>query len=213
MSHELTIRDDNALDTDTLASDIDAISYERILPERTTELSVRTDLSGDDDTYGRYHYVDTEPKTDIVADIEAILPDTSTVEYRHTWYEYDDTKTNDPAYYPSHWDNGLRAPPTVTQDGKDIDVSVDYLYGGTELSDSLTDTFALPADKYGQVHTVYADADGLHVASANEIDNPKTSNDTWDKPEFTGVEVATVYMKEHIDRIPNGGIDVSEFQQ
>ena len=42
MSHELTIRDDNALDTTTLTSDIDALAYERTLPDQTTDIEVRT---------------------------------------------------------------------------------------------------------------------------------------------------------------------------
>jgi len=211
MSHELTIRDGNALDVSALQSNIDPLAFERILPDRTNELEVRTGLDGDDDTYGRYHYPDTAPKDDIVSDLKALLPDTSTVDYRHTWAEYDDTKTNDLSYYPSHWTEGLRAPPAVTQDGKTIDVSVDYLYNGTELSDSLKQSFALPTEKYGQVHTIYADSDGLKVASTKEIDNPKHSSDTWDKPDFTGVEICTVYMKGHIDRIPNGGYKVATF--
>ena len=211
MSHELTIRDDNALDTTTLTSDIDALAYERILPDQTTQLEVQTGIDSNDDTYGRYHYSDTEPKADIVADFESILPDTATVDYRHTWREYDDTKTNDGTYYPSHWDSGLRAPPTVSQDGQTVDVSVDYLDGGTELSGTLTKTFDIPTDVYAQVHTIYANGGGVYVATRDVQDNPKQSDSTWGKPDFTGTEVCTVTMKTHIDRIPKGGLEVATF--
>ena len=210
MSHELTIRDDNALDTTTLTSDIDALRYEQILPDQTTELAVRNGIDGDGDTYGRYHYSDTEPKADIVADIEAILPDTATVDYRHTWAEYDDTKTNDATYYPSHWDSGLRAPPTVSDTGTTVSVSAEYLHGGTEYSDSLETDLPVPSD-YGQVHVIVADDTGLSVVSSAEVPNPKENDTEWPEPDFTGVEVARVTMKSHIDRVPNGGIEVAEF--
>jgi len=210
MSHELTIRDDNALDTTTLTSDIDALGYEQILPDQTTELEVQTGIDGDDDTYGRYQYADTEPKADIVADVEAILPDTATVDYRHTWAEYDDRNTNDGTYYPSHWDSGLRAPPTVTDTGTAVSVSVDYLYGGTEYADSLETDLPVP-NEYGQVHVIVADDAGLSVVSSNEVPNPKENDAKWPEPDFTGVEVARVTMKRHIDRVPNGGIEVAEF--
>ena len=210
MSHELTIRDDNALDTTTLTSDIDALGYERILPDQTTELEVRTGIDGESDTYGRYHYADTEPKADIVADIEVILPDTATVDYRHTWDEYDDNKTNDVTYYPSHWDSGLRAPPTVSDDSTTVSVSVDYLYGGTEHTDSLETDLPIP-NEYGQVHVIVADDTGLSVVSSDEVPNPKENDAEWPEPGFTGVEVARVTMKSHIDRVPNGGIEVAGF--
>jgi len=210
MSHELTIRDDNALDTTTLTSDIDALAYERILPDQTTELAVRNGIDGDGDTYGRYHYSDTEPKADIVADIEAILPETGTVDYRHTWREYDDTKTNDGTYYPSYWDSGLRAPPTVSDNGTTVSVSAEYLHGGTEYSDSLKTDLPIPSD-YGQVHVTVADDSGLSVVSSNEVPNPKEKDTEWPEPAFSGVEVARVTMKSHIDRVPNGGIEVAEF--
>ena len=210
MSHELTIRNDNALDVSALKSDIDALTYKRILPDKTTELEVRNGIDGDGDTYGRYHYSDTEPKADIVADIEAILPDTATVDYRHTWAEYDDAKTNDASYYPSHWDSGLRAPPTVSDDGTTVSVSVDYLHGGSEYGDSLETDLPIPSE-YGQVHVIVADDAGLSVVSSAEVPNPKENDTEWPEPDFTGVEVARVTMKSHIDRVPNGGIEVAGF--
>lgn len=211
MSHTLTIRDESALDVQALTNEIDALSYERILPNRTTELEVRNGLDGDDDTYGWYHFADTETKADIVADIKALLPDTATVDYRHTWYEYDDTLKNDPAYYPSHWDSGLRAPPTVSEDGKTVDVSVDYIDSGTELSGTFTETFAVPTTAYAQVHTVYANGGGVYVATRDVANNPDKSDSTWDKPTFDGTEVCTLAIKGHIDSIPNGGVEVAEF--
>ena len=210
MSHELTIRDENALDTTISTSDIDTLKYDRTLPDQTTELEVRNGIDGDDDTYGCYHYADTEPKDDIVADIEAILPDTATVDYRHTWAEYDDTKTNDATYYPSHWDSGFRAPPTVSDDGTTVSVSAEYLHGGSEHTDSLKTDLPIPSD-YGQVHVTVADDSGLSVVSSNEVPNPKEKDTEWPEPAFSGVEVARVTMKSHIDRVPNGGIEVAEF--
>lgn len=212
MSHTLTIRDESALDAQALASDIDALSYERILPDRKTELGVRTGLDGDGDTYGLYHFADTEPKADIVADVTAILPDTTTVDYRHTWSEYDDTLTNDPAYYPSHWNSGIRSPPTATNGGKTMSVSVDYLFNGAEYSASAEFEFTVP-EKYGRTDVIVADANGLTHIEGSEHSNPAKSDSEWSKPDHSGVFVAKVPMKNHIPRIPNGLFTVGEFKQ
>jgi len=212
MSHELTIRDDNALDVSALKSDIGALSYERILPDRTTELEVQTGLDGDDDTYGCYQFADTAPKADIVADLEALLPDTATVEYRHTWAEYDDTLIDDPAYYPSHWSDGLRAPPTANNGGKTMSVSADYLHGGVEYSDSKDFEFTVPTE-YGRTDVIVADADGLHHIEGVEHANPAKSEAEWTLPDYSGVLIARVPMKNHLQRIPNGLFTVSDFKQ
>lgn len=213
MSHELTIRDDNALDVQTLKSDFDALPYNRILPDRSTGLNVRTVLDGDDDTYGRYHYADTGPKADIVADIRALLPGTATVEYRHTWAEYDDAKDADATYYPSHWSDGLRTSPIVSGDGTTITASAEYLHNDTELSGDLTTDLSVPSSDYGQVHVIVADDSGLRVVSSAEVPNPKENGTEWPTPDFQGVEVARVEMKQHIDRIPRGGIEVANFRR
>lgn len=214
MAHEYRIETGTDATLSNLNTALSDTTFDRVLTDRDQTFGEQTDINGDVVGYTATIYAtDAEARADVEAELETVVADatTATITHRHTWREYDDARIPDATYYPHDRAAGLRTDPSVERDGWDSTIAAGTHHDGTEVSHNDTLTFDAPSD-YCRRDRVVADADGLSIIEGNPVGQPsETGVQPTAPPTPDGaVSVAVVTVKEHIDRIPYGGIDTAE---
>jgi len=213
MAQKYRIRTGSDATLSTLNSALSNTTFERVLTDRDQTFSEQTDINGDVTGYAATVYAaDPEPRDSIETELQDVVSSatTATIQRRHVWRDYDDTRIADPTYYPSHISDGLRADPTLTTDGWGVAVNVDSLHAGSEASAAATLTFEQPTD-YMRRDRLVVDDTGLSVLSGTAVGEPAITGEQTTAPDVPtdAVSVAVVTVKQHIDRIPHGGINAA----
>ena len=215
MAYEYRIETGTDADEQTLNTELNDTTFERVLSGLDQTFNERRAIDGTLEGYRATVYAaDTEQRDAVETALEDVISSatTATIERRHVWREYDDGRIDDPTYYPSHISDGLRADPDISVDGFDVSITVESIHGGAEASASATLTINPATDDYIRRDRVVVDGDGLSVAKGTAVGEPSETSDQPAAPSTPSgaVSVATVTVKEHIDRIPNGGIEAAE---
>jgi len=215
MAYEYRIQTGGDADEQTMNNALDDTTFERVLTGRDQTFSERRAIDGTLEGYRATVYAaDTEARDAVETALEDVVSSTSTatIERRHVWREYDDDRIGDPTYYPSHISDGLRADPDISVDRFDVSISVASIHGGAEASASATLTVDPATDDYIRRDRVVVDGDGLSIAKGTAVGEPSETGDQPSAPPTPSgaVSVATVTVKEIIDRIPNGGIEAAD---
>jgi len=210
MTHQFTITTGTDASLSTLNDTLSATTFERVLTDRNQTFSERETINGTTEYRASVYAADTEARADVLAALESVVADatTATIDYRHTWTEYDDTRIADPDYHPIDAEAGHRTNPTAEHAGGwTIDAEADYHI--TDAEHTATESFTIdPPDKYARRDRIVANADGLRVITGESFAEPNGSAPPDAPPTPTdAVSVATLTVKTHIDRIPYGGID------
>jgi len=215
MAYEYRIETGGDADEQTLNNALDDTTFERVLTGRDQTFSERHAIDGTLEGYRATVYAaDTEARDAVETALEDVVSSasTATIERRHVWREYDDDRIGDPTYYPSHISDGLRADPDISVDGFDVSISVASIHGGAEASASATLTIDAATADYIRRDRIIADSGGLSIKQGTAVGQPAETDEQPVAPDTPAgaVSVAVVTVKEHIDRIPNGGIEAAE---
>jgi hypothetical protein len=214
MAHKYRIETGTDATLSNLNPALSDTTFNRVLTDRDQTFGEQTDITGTVTGYTATVYAaDTEARSGVETKLENVVADATkaTIEHRHTWREYDDSRIADKTYYPHDRAVGLRTDPTIERDGWGTTITADTHHNGTEVSHTTTLTFDSPTD-YCRQDRVVADTDGLAVLQGNPVGKPaETGVQPTAPPTPDGaVSVATVTVKEHIDRIPFGEINAAE---
>jgi len=212
MTHQFTITTGTGASLSTLNDSLSATTFQRVLTARDQTFSYRETIDGTTEYRATVYAADTEARADVLAELESVVADatTATIDHRHTWAEYDNTRIADPDYYFTDAEAGHRTNPTAEHaDGWTIDAEAAYHVVNT--AHTATQSFTIdPPSKYARRDRIVADADGLRVLTGKSFDEPNGPAPLEAPPTPTdAVSVATVTVKTHIDRIPHGGIDTN----
>jgi hypothetical protein len=215
MAYEYRIETGGGTDKQTLDDSLAGATFGRVLGGRGQTFSERRAIDGTLEGYQATVYVaDTESRDTVESELESVVSSATaaTIERRHVWYEYDTARIDDAAYYPHHISDGLRTDPDVDVDGYDVAVAVESIHGGAEASASATLTIDAATADYIRRDRIIADSGGLSVEQGTPVGKPAETGEQPIAPDTPAgaVSVAVVTVKEHIDRIPNGGIEAAE---
>jgi len=210
MAHQFTITTGTDASLSMLNDTLSATTFQRVLIDRDQTFNERETIDGGTEYRATIYAADTEARADVLAELESVVTEatTATIDYRHTWGEYDDTRIADPDYYSTDAEATHRTDPIAEHAGGwQIDTEADYYITDTEHT--ATQSFTIdPPSKYARRDRIVADADGLRVVTGESFDEPNGSAPPDAPPTPTdAVSVATVTVKTHIDRTPHGGID------
>ena len=207
MTYQYTLTTDDGIDRETLndrLADLTLTTTQdtRQFTERNTELT-------DEPTEYRatVYLADTKPLEDADSELKSVVEDaeSATIRRRHTWREYDDDRVADADYYDVNAESGLRTNPTVEHtEGYNVEVSAQIHIDGTEYDDETTVEIPEPTD-YARKDRLVATADGIERIAGDDGPKPVNELPYRDTP-ADAVSLGSVIVKEHIERIPHGGI-------
>ena len=207
MTYQYTLTTDDGIDRETLNDRLADLTL--TTTQDTRDFTERhNELTDEPTEYRATVYVaDTEPLEDADSELKSVVEDaeSATIRRRHTWREYDDERLADPDYYDVNSDKGLRTNPTVEHtEGYNVEVSAQIHIDGTEYDYSDTLEIPEPTD-YARKDRIVATADGIERIAGD--DGPKPVNELpYPDTPADAVSLSSVVVKEHIDRIPRGGI-------
>jgi len=215
MAYEYRIETGDGTDKQTLNDALAGATFDHVLGDRDQTFSERRVIDGTLEGYQATVYAaDTESRDAVESELESVVSSatTATIERRHVWREYDAARIDDPAYYPHHISDGLRADPGIDVDGYDVAVAVESIHGGAEASASATLTVDSATADYIRRDRITVDSGGLSIKQGTAVGEPADTGKQPVAPDTPAgaVSVAVVTVKEHIDRIPNGGIEAAE---
>ena len=210
MTYQYNLTTDDSTDRETLNDRLAKLTLTTI--QETREFTERnTELTDEPTEYRATVYVaDTEPLEDADAELKSVVEDaeSATIRRRHTWREYDDETVADADYYDVNAEKSLRTNPTVEHTtGYNVEVSAQIHIDGTEYDHSET-TLEIPEPTdYARKDRLVATADGIERIASDDGPKPVNELPYSDTPE-NAVSLGSVVVKEHIERIPRGGINV-----
>ena len=208
--YRLTTTDSTASSTE-FNNDLGALGLSTVLTDHDQTFSERgTELTDEPTEYRATVFVaDTEPLEDADAGLKSVVEDaeSATIRRRHTWREYDDETVADPDYYDVNAESGLRTNPTVEHtEGYNVEVAAKIHIDGTEYDHETTVEIPEPTD-YARKDRLVATADGIGRIAGD--DGPKPVNELpYPDTPADAVSLGSVVVKDHIERIPHGGINV-----
>jgi|APHM01.1.fsa_nt_gi hypothetical protein len=214
MAHEYRIETGDATDAQTLNDALATTAFDRVLTDRNQTFSERGPIDSTlEGCQATVYAADTEDRVSVETELEDVVASATaaTIERRHVWSEYDDSRISDPTYYPSHISDGLRTDPDIAVDGFDLSVAVDSIHGGTEASASATLAIEPATADYIRRDRIVVDSDGLSIIQGTAVGEPAETGQQPVAPDTPSgaLSVGTVTVKEHIDRVPNGGVDAA----
>ena len=200
--YRLTTTDSTASATE-FNNDLEALGLSTVLTDHDQTFSERGEQLRAD-----VYLADTEPLEDADAELKSVVEDaeSATIRRRHTWREYDDGRVADAEYYDVNSEKGLRTNPTVEHtEGYNVEVSAQIHIDGTEYDHETTLETPEPTD-YARKDRLVATADGIERIAGDDGPKPVNELPYSDTPE-NAVSLGSVVVKEHIERIPRGGIN------
>jgi len=211
MAHGYTITTDTDVSLSDLNDALAATGFERVLTDRDQTATERDPIDADPEYRATIYAADTEPRADVIAELEDAVSaaTTATIEYRHTWQEYDADRRADTAYYPSDLTTGLRADVSVSDDGYMTTTTAAYRIDDINHNiDAATHDHSPPSD-YMRVDRLVATADGLDVLEGDPHGEPAVIGSQPNPPATPAdaVSLGTVVVKSVVDRIIRGGVD------
>ena len=207
MTYHYTLTTDDGIGLETLNDRLADLTL--TTTQETRQFTERhNELTDEPTEYRASVYVaDTEPLEDADAKLKSVVEDaeSATIRRRHTWREYDDDRVADPEYYDVNAEKGLRTLPTVEHtEGYNVEVLAHIHIDGTEYEHSETLEIYEPTD-YARKDRLVATADGIERIAGD--DGPKPVNELpYPETPENAVSLGSVVVKEHIERIPHGGI-------
>ena len=208
MTYQYTLTTDDGTDRETLNDRLTDLTL--TTTQDTREFTERnTELTDEPTEYrARVYLADTEPLEDADSELKSVVEDaeSATIQRRHTWREYDDETIADPDYYDVNAEKGLRTNPTINHtEGYNVEVAAKIHIDGTEYDHSDTLEIPEPTD-YARKDRLVATADGIKRIAGEPGPKPVNKLPYPDTPE-NAVSLGSVVVKEHIERIPRGGIN------
>ena len=207
MTYQYTLTTNDSTELETLNDRLADLTL--TTTQGTRQFSERgTELTDEPTEYrATVHVADTEPLEDADAELKSVVDDaeSATIRRRHTWREYDDDRVTDPDYYDANSNKGLRTNPTVEHTtGYNVEVSAQIHIDGTEYDHETTVEIPEPRD-YARKDRLVATGDGIERIAGEAGPKPVNELPYPDTPE-NAVSLGSVVVKEHIERIPRGGI-------
>lgn len=214
MATKISLTLDSSVDLDSVETTLDdTLGSDEILTDRASGPSETT--AGDDTTevVATRYLDDTVDPSDTVDELESEWPD-GTVDTSQTTVEYQqDEFADDPDYYPYNRSTGLRTPVEyVNSDGYRLEITADIVVDDVESSVDTSVEFDPVTEDYTRRDRVVTDGDSVEILKGDPTDKPINNGEPPQAPSTPdgNVSLATVTLKEHIDRITHGGIDVKE---
>ena len=207
MTYQYNLTTDDGTDRETLNDRLANLTL--TTTQETREFTERnTELTDEPTEYRATVFVaDTELLEDADAKLKKVVEDaeSASIRRRHTWREYDEETIADPDYYDVNSDKGLRTLPTINHtEGYKVEVSAQIHIEGTEYDHETTVQISEPTD-YARKDRIVATADGIERIAGESGPKPVNELPYPDTPE-NAVSLGSVVVKEHIERIPLGGI-------
>ena len=208
MTYQYNLTTDDSTDLETLNDRLADLTL--TTTQDTRQFSERnTELTDEPTEYRATVFLaDTEPLEDADSELKSVVEDaeSATIRRRHTWREYDDETVADPDYYDVNAEKGLRTNPTINHtEGYNVEVTAQIHIDGTEYDYETTVEIPEPTD-YARKDRLVATADGIERIAGD--DGPKPVNELpYPDTPADAVSLGSVVVKEHIQRIPRGGIN------
>ena len=212
MTTRIRLTVDGDISTDSLEQTLtDALGDDELETDRASGPTERETLDETTEVVATRYLADTVDPTDTVDELQNEYPDAE-IDTSRQYFEYEkDEFADDLEYYPYDRETGLRTPVEYQNNsGYDLGISTAVVVGGTESTIDDSVTFAPVTDYYTRRDRVVTDGEILTIIKGDPTGNPKESGKIPESPDAPTdhVSLAVVTLKEHIDRIPHGAINV-----
>lgn len=211
MAHEYTITTSTDVSLSNLNDALAATPFERVFTE-SEQTATKTDpIDGPAEYRATVYAADTEARDTALQALKTAVSDaaTATIDYRHTWRDYDDGRRSDEKYYPSDLITGLRADVSLS-DTDDYTTTTTAAYRINDTNHNITDathTHTPPSD-YMRIDRLIGTPAGLEVLEGDPHGQPAVVGSQPSAPDTPAdaVSLGTVVVKTVVDRIIRGGL-------
>ena len=212
MATEIRLTVDGDISTESVEETLtDVLADNELDTDRASGPSERTTVDGTTEIVATRYVADTVDPTDTVDKLQSEYPDAE-INTSRQWFEYEKGEfADDPSYYPHDRETGLRTPVEYTNSNDyALGVSAAIVVNASKQTIDDSVTFAPVTDHYTRRDRVVTDGETLTIIKGDPTGNPKESGNVPEPPTTPTdhVSLAVVTLKEHIDRIPHGAIDV-----
>ena len=212
MATKINLTLGSSTDLTALESTLDStLGSDEILSEQATGPTEQTTIDDTTEVVATRYLADTVDPTNTVDSLQTEYPD-ATIDTSWTGREYQqDQYADDPDYYPYTRSTGLRTPVKYTNsDGYTLGVDTAVVVGDVEslINDSVD--FDPVTEAYTRRDRVVTDGNTIEILQGTAVEEPAKTGVLPEPPETPTdhVSLVIVTLKEHIDRITHGGIEV-----